>query len=262
MMRKQFTLVVTVILLFAVSGSAQSRKKRPTKAQAKVIEGTISRYECGDNCYLIITDKKGKEHTGLCAASPLCTRWNQETVMPDSYLGKRVRVTVGKGKQVDGAGDVMGTMDAFTKIQVLKAQSLTADLKKQLAVEMVKNAYNPEYFQECMNEAGGIDKIVDIKAVSLSNSDAEQYLITGKADTATCAFGARTPMHWIYEYQDGKFRMLADIGACDSVQVTSRRTNGYLDIKIGVWYYAGTKFSTSDWKFNGTTYECRTCGRD
>jgi hypothetical protein len=35
-MRKQFTIFVTVILLFTVSGSAQSRKKRPIKTQAKV----------------------------------------------------------------------------------------------------------------------------------------------------------------------------------------------------------------------------------
>lgn len=34
-MRKQFTLFVMVILLFAVSGSAQSRRKQPNKAQAK-----------------------------------------------------------------------------------------------------------------------------------------------------------------------------------------------------------------------------------
>jgi hypothetical protein len=144
----------------------------------------------------------------------------------------------------------------------VRAPTLTVEMKKQLAVEMVKNAYNPEYFRTCMDEAGGIDKIVDIEAISLSNSSGQQYLLTGKADTATCAFGARTPMYWIYEYRDGKFRMLADIGACDGVKVTSRRTNGYFDLQILVVLNAGRSHDYVAYKYDGTTYECRNCGRD
>lgn len=152
---------------------------------------------------------------------------------------------------------------AETKIRAVGARAfrLTVEMKGQLASEMVKNAYNPEYFKNCMDEAGGIDRIVDIKARRLSNSG-QQYLLTGKADTSTCAFGARTPMHWIYEYRDGNFRMLADIGACDSLQVTLRRTNGYLDIKIGVYLNGYRRTDYVVFKYNGTTYECRNCGRD
>lgn len=88
-------------------------------AKIRILEGTISGYECGDNCYLIITDKKGKKHTGLCHATFCNASWAWQT-MPARYKGKRVRVTVGKGTQIDGEGDVMDTMDAFTKIQFLK----------------------------------------------------------------------------------------------------------------------------------------------
>jgi hypothetical protein len=35
------------------------------------------------------------------------------------YKRKLVKVTIGQGKQYDGAGNVMGTMDAFEKIQLL-----------------------------------------------------------------------------------------------------------------------------------------------
>jgi len=41
-------------------------------------------------------------------------------MIPDSYKGKKVRVMVGKGTLFDGAGNKMGTTDAFTKIQLLK----------------------------------------------------------------------------------------------------------------------------------------------
>ena len=114
-MRKiQFVLIFAACLFF-VTSTVTAQKRKATK----VIEGTIFRYECGDNCYLIIADKKGKKHTGLCHAKFCDASWAWKT-MPARYKGKRVRVTVGKGKQYDGAGELMGTMDAFTKIQFLK----------------------------------------------------------------------------------------------------------------------------------------------
>jgi hypothetical protein len=134
---------------------------------------------------------------------------------------------------------------------------LTADLKEQLAAEMVKNAFNPEWFRKCLEEAGGIDKIVDIEAISLSNPNARQYLLSGKIveNGESCAFGARSPMYWIYENRAGRIRLLANIGAADSVKVISRRTNGYRDIQIGAVYHAGRSFSTTYMKYNGSIYK-------
>jgi hypothetical protein len=115
-MKNLFILVTVMAVLFI----AAPNKVMAQKAKAvRIIEGTISEYSCGDNCYLTITDKKGKKHEGLCTA-PLCSAWNDKTEMPKSYKGKRVKVTVGKGTQYDGAGNVMGKMDAFIKIQLLK----------------------------------------------------------------------------------------------------------------------------------------------
>ncbi len=140
-----------------------------------------------------------------------------------------------------------------------RAPALSIIVKEQLAAQMVKNAYNPEWLKKCMDEAGGIDKIVDIEAISLSTSDVQQYLLSGKVveNGESCAFGARTAMYWIYEVRDGGIRILADIGAADSVKVTSRRTNGYRDIQIGAVYNAGRSFSTTYMKYNGTTYKMR-----
>jgi hypothetical protein len=39
--------------------------------------------------------------------------------MPNSFIGKKVKVTVGRGNQVDGSGNIMGEMDAFDKIDML-----------------------------------------------------------------------------------------------------------------------------------------------
>lgn len=90
----------------------------PLTSSDSIMEGTITDFGCGDNCYLTITDGQGTEHTGLCAAS-LCSAWNDAAAMPIMYTGKRVRVVIGKGTQLAYDGEVMGTMDAFTSIQLL-----------------------------------------------------------------------------------------------------------------------------------------------
>jgi uncharacterized protein YecT (DUF1311 family) len=88
--------------------------------EKKILKGVISRYECGDNCYLIIKDaSSGKEHTGLCTAS-LCQEWNEAVDMPAKFKGKKVRIIVGIGLQLDGGDNVMGEMDTFEKIELLK----------------------------------------------------------------------------------------------------------------------------------------------
>ena len=111
-MKKTFLLLITSLFFLNM---AQAKNTAP-----KVLVGTISGFECGDNCYLTIVDKKGKQHTALCD-DRLCEKLM--TASGDNlsgYKGKKVRVTVDTGKQVDGSGTVMATMDAFVKIQLLK----------------------------------------------------------------------------------------------------------------------------------------------
>ena len=109
-------LTSVIAILFIVAPNKVVAKKTKT---IRTIEGTISDYSCGDNCYLTITDKREKKHDGLCTA-PLCSKWNDETVMPKKYKGKRVRVTIGKGTRYDGSGNVVDKYNAFIKIQLLK----------------------------------------------------------------------------------------------------------------------------------------------
>ena len=88
----------------------------PALAQNATLEGRIDDIRCGDNCYLTIIDKLGKEHTGLCTA-PECRPWNAKVEIPARYIGKRVVVTLDRGTQYDAGGNVMGRMTAFRKIR-------------------------------------------------------------------------------------------------------------------------------------------------
>jgi hypothetical protein len=106
---------LALALLVSVSLIAQCG---PSFSKHRKITGTIRGFECGDNCYLTIVDRKKAEQVGLCSA-PECESWNEQTVMPSRYKGKRVTVTVGQGQQVDDSGNVMGEMMSFTKIRFL-----------------------------------------------------------------------------------------------------------------------------------------------
>jgi hypothetical protein len=104
-------------MLFAAVASAIFTL--PSAASDSKASGKIVRFECGDNCYLIIRTSAGKELTGLCAAKT-CQPWNEAVEMPAKYVGRRVTVTLGKGQQVDGAGNVMGDFLSFTAVRFLK----------------------------------------------------------------------------------------------------------------------------------------------
>ncbi len=101
------------------SSNSNTTSTKPSTSTGKTLTGEISAYDCGDNCYLTVTDSKGQEHIGLCTAAT-CDSWNENASMPANYLHKKVKVTVGKGTQVDGSGNTMGEMDAFDMITFLK----------------------------------------------------------------------------------------------------------------------------------------------
>lgn len=90
----------------------------PAVAQGDTITGEILRYECGDNCYLVILTEDGVELTGLCIAAD-CQPWNEAAAMPSELIGATVRVWVGMADQTDAEGNVMGQIEAFETLEVL-----------------------------------------------------------------------------------------------------------------------------------------------
>lgn len=131
---------------------------------------------------------------------------------------------------------------------------------RQTALEnvLVASAHNSSWFEKCVGKAGGILKVLDAKAIVLAGSAApHQFLLTGKTipNKEACAYGARSPMNWIVEEDNRTFRILADIGAADSVQVIESTNNGYRDIRIGSESSAGREWDTSILRFDGTQYK-------
>jgi hypothetical protein len=111
-MKKIFGFMLLITLCLSNSAYAQKNK---------TMIGTIMAFECGDNCYLTIVDEQGQDHQALCADDKVCEKMMDHPDDPllAGYKRKLVRVSIGQGKQYDGAGNVMGTMDAFEKIELL-----------------------------------------------------------------------------------------------------------------------------------------------
>lgn len=85
---------------------------------AQTATGTIRNFECADNCYLTIRTKTGLT-TALCEATA-CRPWFENQKIPQKLIGRRVAVTIGVGKQVNGNYEVVGTFPAFKTLTFVK----------------------------------------------------------------------------------------------------------------------------------------------
>jgi lysozyme family protein len=89
--------------------------------------GEIVEYACGDNCWLTIKDDIGADRVALCVA-PICESWNEFTRIPERFIGKKVKATLGVNAgevlSYDEAGEpALLPADAWTQIAVLSSDS-------------------------------------------------------------------------------------------------------------------------------------------
>lgn len=114
------TMILAILSLVVTWVSAADREP---------LVGTISRFECGDNCYLQITLDAGSAITHICNEPELCRRWS--TRWEPEVLGKRVRCAVGMGVAyspnviLGDDGEVLGTeelgtVEMFTTVDIIE----------------------------------------------------------------------------------------------------------------------------------------------
>lgn len=86
--------------------AAGAEKTAPAKPMAGLDSAiTLKAISCGDSCYLEYS-QDGEDKTALCTAEP-CKPWVAAGELPKALRGKKAVVRMGKGTQVDSAGNVM-----------------------------------------------------------------------------------------------------------------------------------------------------------
>jgi len=88
-----------------------------TAPQGPSVSGKILRFECGDNCWLVIDCGKGRELSALCLARD-CKPWNEAAAMPKRLVGRKITATLGVGTAVDGEGDIQDYAIAVTSLKL------------------------------------------------------------------------------------------------------------------------------------------------
>ena len=95
----------------------------------------------------------------------------------------------------------------------------TAERQKELT--KVLGSYTQSSLRGCVKDAGGIMNVFTLTAVTLAGPAASpQYHLTGKkvdGKRESCGYGVLAPMHFMVEEDGRTFRVLADIGAAESV---------------------------------------------
>jgi hypothetical protein len=105
--------------------------------------------------------------------------------------------------------------------------------------------------KDCVDAQPERDKIVKVALIRLTKSKHRQFLVEGRAP---CAFGARDPMWYVFDKLAGEYRLIADLGAAKSVNVSKDMTNGWKDLVCNYTYDVGTRLAANIFIFNGTIY--------
>lgn len=82
----------------------------------------LSSFECGDNCYLEITEaiEGAAERKVLCTAR-LCANWQADGRLPSNLRNTGAEAKFGKANQVDGAGTVMARdVEAIVDLRLVR----------------------------------------------------------------------------------------------------------------------------------------------
>lgn len=120
----KITFYAVVLAVLTACSQSETAKTPVAETTAKAepasneITATIVRFECGDNCYLVIKPKTGEEVSGLCVAET-CRPWNEAVAIPENLIGKTVTVTTGVDKQLDGSGNVMSEFLSFKTVVIV-----------------------------------------------------------------------------------------------------------------------------------------------
>lgn len=131
-------------------------------------------------------------------------------------------------------------------------KKVSNDVIRDLVQKMTEDGF---LNQDCINQAGGIDKVINVELIGLSKNGKPQFEISAGEEPTSCTIGARSSYVWLYDKRDNNYMLILDAGVTDQLKKTKEVTNGYFDVEVGVYIQAGAVLYIENFKFNGKVYE-------
>jgi hypothetical protein len=104
--------------------------------------------------------------------------------------------------------------------------------------------------RRCVFDLGGPRKAISIlDHVDLNDDGIKEVTVQGNSN---CACSARRCDAWVLGLVGDRFRIIGALGPVDSVEVSTRRTNGYLNLVV--WRPWRDEFFREEWTFSGGEY--------
>ena len=122
-------------------------------------------------------------------------------------------------------------------------------LAEQLTNQLIKDGFASK---ECIAEAGGPLKAIDIEAVDLNSDGVTDYIIAGNC---SCLMGARSSMWLVYAKLGKDYKMILDAGALDGLEPVSDKTNHYKNLKGFAYTKGGAEKDYVVYKYYGNKYK-------
>ena len=88
-----------------------------TSAKESMI-ARLKEFSCGDNCYLVVLDNKGKEHTLICS-DKICEKWADSNELPAELLHAVVEITTSTKNLYSASGKIVGRNLSADKIFIV-----------------------------------------------------------------------------------------------------------------------------------------------
>lgn len=133
----------------------------------------------------------------------------------------------------------------------ISAQKVSAVTRRAIVQQLINDR---AITSDCVREAGGASKVVEIRSVHLNGDRKAEYIVEGNSG---CAFGANSAYGWVYGKDGNSYKMLFDAGPQIGISLKRTKTNGYYDLKVSYMgnYSSNWKATSTTHKFNGARYQ-------
>lgn len=141
-----------------------------------------------------------------------------------------------------------GTPPAILSASERERNKITTRQRHEIIHQMVRDS---AIEQDCANQDGKPDKVIQISPVDLNRDGKPEFLVEGNSG---CACAMQRCHNWIYQKTDEGYELILDAGPIEWILRRKTSTNGYIDLEV-VSVSGPDGAGSTIYKFDGTDYK-------